>query len=335
MDKPLLTIVIPTRNRPDFLELCLRSVFERQDQTPPVIVSDNSTAEMPGLDSLRNRYEFSYIRQSGQLSMTDHHNACLRLPQTPWVLLLHDDDELYPRSLGRVTALLRTAAPVGAIIAGYETIDEQSIPRQRWVPKKTEIIQGETGVLCLGLDYRAAPPATIYHRSAFWQAGGFADASGASADYPLVLRVIHEHGALLFPELIGRYRMGKQQATDFTLKGAERTLDETICMSQLTREIGVSRQVSDQLVDYNTWWVFRIIAAELFSSHPFFISRLFRKCLLATPATGHWKNRVRQEYPFLFIQPRWLSLFFYKTASALLPAFLKRRLGSCARAWIV
>ena len=64
----LLTIVIPTRDRPDFLEKCLRSVFERQTALPQVIVSDNSKFDHPAINQLRDKYGFAYIRQSGELT---------------------------------------------------------------------------------------------------------------------------------------------------------------------------------------------------------------------------------------------------------------------------
>ena len=80
MNSELLTIVILSRDRPEFLEKCLRSVFEDQKVVPNVIVSDNSTRDHIGIKKLRSNYPFTYVRQSGQLSMTEHHNACLELP---------------------------------------------------------------------------------------------------------------------------------------------------------------------------------------------------------------------------------------------------------------
>src|SRR5262245_1153584 len=94
MIRDLLTIVIPTRDRPEQLELCLESIFEQQAIIPDVIVSDNSVHDHPAIGDARQRYGFTYVRQSGDLSMTDHLNACLELSSTPWMMLLHDDDEL-------------------------------------------------------------------------------------------------------------------------------------------------------------------------------------------------------------------------------------------------
>jgi SAM-dependent methyltransferase/glycosyltransferase involved in cell wall biosynthesis len=326
MISELLTIVIPTRNRPDFLELCLRSVFESQDVVPNVIVSDNSTYDLDAVQSLRKRYGFSYIRQSGKLSMTEHHNACLNMPRTPWAMLLHDDDELYPNALSKLQSFLHECNGAGLVIGGTQDIDAQGVARGGWIPESNGSVKGEDGVLLLGLDFRTAPPGCIWNVEAFREVGGFPDANGASADYTLVLRLTYAYGVKLLPAVIGRYRLGPQQATDYsTPERAEPILDLSIKMAQLTRTIGVSAGAADQLVDYMTWWIFRIIASSLLDTHPFFVSRLCRKCVFLTPPDGFWKNRVRREYPFLFWRPQWLAILLYKVRS-LVPKPLRHRL---------
>ncbi|HEX2226025.1 MAG TPA: glycosyltransferase family A protein, partial [Candidatus Binatia bacterium] len=265
----LLTIVIPTRNRPEFLELCLRSVFDWQETVPNVIVSDNSTFDVDAIQALRKRYGFSYVRQSGQLCMTDHHNACLNLPRTPWALLLHDDDELSPNILPRLESYLASCEDAGLVVGGTQWIDQNGKSDGVWIPDTDGTFRGEEGVLRLGLDFQAYPPSCIWNLEAFRQAGAFPDANGASADYTLTLRVAYVHGVKFVPTVVGRYRIGSQQATDYsTPERAEATLDLSIKMAQLTRNIGVSREVADQLVDYMTWWIFRIVAASLLDSHP-------------------------------------------------------------------
>ena len=330
----LLTIVIPTRDRADLLEMCLRSVFEKQTVRPRVIVSDNSTNEIAKMSHLRSRYSFEYVRRSGRLSMTDHHNSCLSLARTRWALLLHDDDELYPYTLEKFDMFLVNCANVGLVVGGFQRIDELSIGRAVWLPQTAETLTGEDALLHIGLNFQAHPPSTVYNVAAFARVGGFPDALGAAADYPLILRLAYSYGVAFFPDVLGRYRVGPQQGTDFSLRGAERTLDCTIRMSNLTRGIGCSEAITEQLIDYNTWWIFRIIASNLFSSHPFFVGRLLRKCMLVTPMNGHWKSRVKQEYPMLFFRPWWLSLLVYQLTRIFLPAGLRRRLGCCYRSWL-
>jgi glycosyltransferase involved in cell wall biosynthesis len=313
MSSQLLTIVIPTRDRVDLLELCLRSVFERQTIVPPVIVSDNSTSAQPAIETLQHKYRFAYIRQSGKLSMVDHHNTCLKLASTPWALLLHDDDELYPDIVEKLESFLRKCDGAGLVVGGIEYIDQQGLTRGVWIPETNGCIRGEEGVVRLGLEFKTSPPGWVWNVKAFHQAGGFADANGAAADYTLVLRLAYSYGVMFLRAIVGRYRSGPQQATDYSNpERAEATLDLSIKMAQMTRTIGVSAKVADQLVDYMTWWIFRLIAANLLDAHPFFVSRLCRKCELVTPPDGAWKNRVRGEYWFLFLRPRWLAVLLFK-----------------------
>ena len=135
MDSKLLTIVILSRDRPEFLEKCLRSVFENQKVVPNVIVSDNSTQDHVGIRKHRSDYPFTYVRQSGYLSMTEHHNACLKLPSTPWLWLVHDDDEIYPDSVVKVEAFLAGCGDVGIVLGGLEYIDPQGSRLTKWMPK--------------------------------------------------------------------------------------------------------------------------------------------------------------------------------------------------------
>ena len=256
-----LTVIIPTRDRPEFLEHCLRSVFENQDSIPPVIVSDNSSFDCTAIDILREKYPFSYVRQSGTMTMTEHHNACMKLSATSWVLLLHDDDELYPNVVGRLESFSSKCGDSGLIVGGMQRIDEKGSVQGMWLPEIGGTFRGEDGVLRVALDFRACPPSTVWNVAAFHQAGGFPDAKGAGADYTLVVQLAYSRGVTFLPEIIGRYRIGPQQATQYSIpERAEAILDCSIEMAQRTRTTGISPAVADQLVDYMTWWIFRIIA---------------------------------------------------------------------------
>jgi hypothetical protein len=242
-------------------------------------------------------------------------------------LLLHDDDELSRNIIARLEFYLANCKDAGLIVGGTQWIDQNGNSDGVWIPDTDGTFRGEEGVLRLGLDFQAYPPSCIWNLEAFRQAGEFPDANGASADYTLTLRVAYVYGVKFLPVIVGRYRIGSQQATDYsTPERAEATLDLSIKMAQLTRSIGVSREVADQLVDYMTWWIFRIVAASLLDSHPFFVSRVCRKCRRVTPAEGHWRSRVKAEYPFLFWRPQWAWMLLYNVAIRYLPGVVRRKL---------
>ena len=149
-----LTIVVLTRDRVDLLKKALLSVFEHQLKAPPVIVSNNSTREYPEMAELQRQYGFSYIRQSGRLTVTEHHNACLRLATTRWVWLLHDDDELCPGAVAGVEACLKDCENVGIVVGGVNEITYEGEVKSHWVPTAKGVLRGDAALLELGSDWR-------------------------------------------------------------------------------------------------------------------------------------------------------------------------------------
>jgi glycosyltransferase involved in cell wall biosynthesis len=328
----LLTIVIPTRDRPDFLEKSLRSVFERQTTIPQVIVSDNSTVDRPAIGELRDKYRFAYVRQSGHLSQNVHLNiCCLELPSTRWVLLLHDDDELYPDSIRNLESFLEGCADAGIVVGGIEHIDRQDAVRGQWIPNVRGTFKGEDGLLRLGLDGWAFPPATVFNVEASRQMGGFIGINGVASDHTFALKLAYRYGVAFFTEIVGRYRSGPHQIFHFSNpQEAEAWLDFTIREAGLVRTIGCSARAVEQLLDYRTWSVFLAIAPSCLDSHPSLLFRVVRKCLDVSPGCGEWQNSVRERYPFLFSRFQWFVYSIFKAARAVLPAPLRRRLKTAS-----
>jgi hypothetical protein len=296
------TIVIPTRDRPQLLELCLRSVFERQTKIPNVIVSDNSVSAQPAVDVLRRKYGFGYVRQSGKMTMTDHFNACLRLPSTSWIMLLHDDDELYPESLAKVESLLGNANDVGMVVGGVQYIDPNGSLFGEWFPEANMTLRAEDALLKLGLGYlHARSPNTIFSVADSCDIGGFPDVNGVAGDYTFFCRLAYTYGVVFVPEHLGRYRLGHDQATNYsTPEKAEAHLQYCVQMASLLVSIGCSATVADRLIDEMTWGLFLFHAPWWQDSQPEFVSRLCQQCLRLSPQLGTWQERARKEYPFCF-----------------------------------
>ena len=307
MSLELLTIVIPTRDRTDLLELCLRSVYEHQTTVPNVIVSDNSTLDHPEIDVLRRKYGFAYVRRSGKLGITEHHNACLKLATTRWVWMLHDDDELYPNSVAKVESFLAECPRVGVAIGGVELINVQSKAGRQWVPKFKGTLRGEEALLGLGLNWACLSPSQIFGVRESAQIGGYADIGGKPADYSFAVLLAYKYGVAFYPEPIGRYRTGHEQVSDFRIS-PEKTADWihfSLRQTELViRESSCSVSAADRLRDYMCWWSFSGLATRWLTSHRSFVFQLTRQCLRASPQRGEWQDRVRRDFPFLFWRPQ-------------------------------
>lgn len=302
-----ITIVIPTRDRPDWLALCLRSTFEHQTTTVPVIVSDNSASQHSAIAALKRKYDFTYVRQSGMISMTAHLNACLSLVSTPWMILLHDDDELCPDALVKIGAFLARAGDVGIVVGGFQYIDPHGKTRGKVIPE-FGIFRGEEGLLSIGLPFHARSPNTILSVTKSREIGGFPDVRGLAVDYPFACRLAHCYGVAFLPEVVGRYRTGHEQSIDLSNRpNAEAFIESPSRTAKLLRDLGCTPGTANRLMDAQTWAIFEWVAPHWIDADPEFIFALCEKCLSLSPRAGPWQRVVRRKYPWLFLRPRWLA----------------------------
>ena len=304
----LLTIVIPTRDRPEFLATCLRSVFENQVSVP-VIVSDNSIRNHAAIEALQQRYGFDYVRRSGMLAATDHFNACAKLAPTKWVWLLHDDDELYPGAVEKMAACALAAEDVGIIVGGLKYINTAGMTEGEWMPSARNKKHGEAALLALGLDPGRMSPGMIFRADAHERWGGFVEVRGHPADYTFVVGLAYTFGAAFVNEVVGRYRYGDHQETDISTPHAVKAwLEFTIEMTRLTIDrTNCSSSAAEQILDRMTWFTFLILMPRWLLSDTQFVIETCRECLSASSARLQWQTAVRQRYPMLFWRPLWLA----------------------------
>ena len=308
----LLTIVIPTRNRTGLLASCLRSVFEKQLSHPRVIVSDNSHPSPADIEPLRRRYAFEYVRQSGTLSIVEHFNACLNLARTRWVLLLHDDDELYPHCLTHLEAYLAQYedAGIGIIVGGVERIDADGSISGRWVHENPGIHRGEEAVLALGLNRHPYAPSTILGVSEVRRRGGYRNVGALPlpADSTLDLTLAYLHGVAFLPHVIGRYREGHAQQSQVSTPDKIRAWLRFMAeMAERVGDSGCPERTIRKLVDYWVWSFLPWMVDVWWEIDRRFVFELCDECLRLSPEPGEWQRRIRRDFPFLFWRPRWCA----------------------------
>lgn len=309
----MLTIVVMTRDRIDLLKKALGSVFECQSRVPPVIVSDNSIREHSEMEELRRQYGFSYVRQSGKLSVTEHHNVCLTLVATRWLWLLHDDDELYPNAVARVEACLEDCGDVGIFVGGVEYITPDDEVTERWLPGARGILKGDAALGQLALDWGVRAPSQVFGVAESLKIGGFVDAVGYPADVAFACTLAYSYGVRFHHELIGRFRRGSHQTSQVNgNKQIKKWLLFHARQVELIRSLGCGIQVADRIADYLVWSVFLQFAGVFMDTKPFFVCQLARQCIGFSPQGGEWNNRARKRFPFLFWGPAWIAWPLYR-----------------------
>jgi hypothetical protein len=102
------SILLPTRNRLEYLKLAVESVLRQDFHDWQVVVSDNcSEDEIEGyLDSLGDS-RFVYRRTERSVPVTENWNRALAASDGDYVIMLGDDDALLPGYLTRMDRLIK------------------------------------------------------------------------------------------------------------------------------------------------------------------------------------------------------------------------------------
>jgi glycosyltransferase involved in cell wall biosynthesis len=126
---PLVTIGIPTLNRPEMLAKAVQSVLAQNYENLEVVVCDNASAPpsraalTPFLQDARLRYEY-YDEQVG---MVANWNRCLNLAQGDLWLCLSDDDWLEPDAVEKLVDRFKDNAAGMAVCSRYFETDKGSV----------------------------------------------------------------------------------------------------------------------------------------------------------------------------------------------------------------
>ena len=106
-DNPLLSVIIPTRERPDTLAYTIKTALDQGSQNFEVVISDNfsqdNTAEVVrGFSDARIRL----INPGRRLAMSDHWDFALLHAAGDYVLFIGDDDGILPGGLDKLEACI-------------------------------------------------------------------------------------------------------------------------------------------------------------------------------------------------------------------------------------
>lgn len=115
--KPLVSLIVPTRERAAYLPHCIRSCLASDFDGLEVLVLDNASSDDTGqvvrqFTDSRLRYERAPVR----LSMRDNFEQGIEISRGEIICFLGDDDGILPHAIGQVSELFRTY-DVGAVSA--------------------------------------------------------------------------------------------------------------------------------------------------------------------------------------------------------------------------
>jgi len=122
-----VTVGIPTFNRAGMLRGAIESVLAQTFTSFRLLVSDNaSDDETPEVVRSFDDDRIRYVRSEQNIGPAGNFRRLLELAETEFLLILPDDDILYPDHLRAAVEVLDRFENVGLVHTAFDLIDEQS-----------------------------------------------------------------------------------------------------------------------------------------------------------------------------------------------------------------
>jgi glycosyltransferase involved in cell wall biosynthesis len=302
--RPLLSIAMPTRNRPELLDRALASVIEATAAVADrveVAVSDGSTDDASGQVVGRRLAGWPgthrYVWNRPALSLPGNMNRATGLATGEWILQLHDDDLLRPGA-GRLIlqAIGRAGPDERVLLFGVDIVSLDGTVRRRQAFRRDRYLPPEAALRrVLRNSSFVRLPAAVVRRTAFEEEGLFEASLGAACDTDMWMRLFSRYGVRCLPHTTCAYTVHETATTNGMFN------PETIQANLRIFDRAVARGVVPEPV-IRRW------QADFF--HQFILGGTYRRLRLRQRAEARGVLRLFDlpELDDLGLSPRWLPV---------------------------
>jgi len=189
-----VTVGIPTYNRSSWLREAMESVLAQSYEDFRLLICDNASEDgtRDMVESFRDE-RIVYSRSPRNIGMVPNFNRVMNLTDTEYLMVLPDDDALYPDYLRSTVAVLDAHPSVGVVHTGFDVVDHSSTvlhgglvmpgsegfePRERFLER---IMSTPIGAVCWS--------SALLRTRAMVDADGQRPSDEPYADFPLLMRI--------------------------------------------------------------------------------------------------------------------------------------------------
>lgn len=219
---PMLSITMPTRNRPALLSRALASVSRAVGPVADrleLTVSDGSDDDASG--RVVNRFltgwagRHRYVRNDPPLPLVQNMNRAVELASGAWVMQLDDDDYLLPGAGAAMLDAIARASPEEAVLLfGVDIVDAEGVRRRRQRFRREQFL-GPAKALerLLRNSSFVREPAVVVRRAALEAEGLFDPLVGGATDVDMWVRLFARYGVRCLTSSTCAYTVHEAAAT--------------------------------------------------------------------------------------------------------------------------
>ena len=258
LSKVFVTISIPTYNRPDTLKDALDSALNQQGYDDfCVMVVDNAPEDGTETERLIRSYnndKLLYYKNNENTGMFGNQNRCFEIPESDYVVMLHDDDLLLPNFLKSCIEIL----------GNYKNAAWIQPKKVKWQEDHTELADLEIPAPSAGRirrvydfeNYYSFIPGSqtcgFFQRKAIIDIGGFNSDFYPTADFCLAVQLMHQYPVYVYSVPLAIYRIGHNASTKVeTLKLY--IYNDFFLKSQIMKRAGFNRFARRYLINNKSY----------------------------------------------------------------------------------
>jgi len=221
-DRPFVSVIVRTKDRPRELRRALASVAaQRYPNLEVVVVSDGGDDPGPVLEEFGSSFPVVVVRHAESAGRSAAAQAGLEAAAGEFVNFLDDDDELLPNHLDTLTAAVREHGARVAY-ADVECVEENVDTADGYRRPAGPILGGEFDASSLHFENMIPIMAVLMDRELALTAGGFDPALAYFEDWDLWLRLAARTRFHHCPVVTAHYHVGPPNALGRGIAGPHR-----------------------------------------------------------------------------------------------------------------
>jgi glycosyltransferase involved in cell wall biosynthesis len=217
---PRVTVGIPTYNRAEMLRASIDSVLSQPRSDVRLIVCDNaSTDDTAEVVASFDDSRLSYVRSDVNVGMIGNYNRVIGLAETELLVLLPDDDLLYPGYFDAVVDVFDRFPRAGLVHSAFDLIDQESalLEAGRNLLDSSKPLVIESGDQFLRRSMRVSWPvcfsSAMYRTAAIVAARGLNAEEEPFSDLPMWMRIALDWDFAFLSEPLAAVRVHGDSAT--------------------------------------------------------------------------------------------------------------------------
>ena len=215
---PLVSVMIPTFNRPEMFALTLESALAQTYPNVEILVTDNSTNEETAnlMEYYKDEPRITYLRNRGAKSKAENFAPFERLAKGEYLQWLMDDDILAPHKLEKMIAVFRAHPNITLAASQRGMIDGEGNDIGVYCPiegleGEYQVFAGEKAGRTLFFsvcNYIGEPSAVLFRRKDLVHHYWRADSRGyiTLSDVAMWLELLEKGDIAIFREPLSWYR---------------------------------------------------------------------------------------------------------------------------------